>query len=306
MELKTTSFSGHESFPLRNTWLTKGVVQCSEDPELFRRDDAMVSLGVGKNMVRSIRYWCLATEVLQEDPNVRNNRRRRLTPTEIGRKVFLDGGGWDPYLEDIGTVWLLHWLLVTNGQKATTWYLAFNALYQPEFTRNTLEKTITDWARRRPKVNLNKNTLKRDIDVFVRSYVGTAGKTRQTTEDLLECPLTELGLIYEQTRYNLYTFARGPKDSLPDAVCLFALWDHARARPGQRSFTFDELAYGGRESASLGRVFKLDETSLAERLDRLADLTAGAWQFSETAGYKQVVCLRDIDPFALLDGYYSH
>lgn len=302
MDIVSVSFSGHESFPLRNTWLTKGVIGCSADPSLFTKGDAMVSLGVGKNMVRSIRHWCLATRMLEADPNVKNNRGRYLCPTIMGNRIFMVNGGWDRYLEDVGTLWLIHWLLVTNRERSTTWYFAFNALHQPEFTRIGIERAITELARKLPNVRVSERTLKRDVDVFIRTYVSAADLSDQVVEDSLECPLVELGLIYEQARSNLYAFARGPKDNLPDAVFVFAMWDYAQQRPDQRSLTFDELAYG---PLSVGRAFKLDEPSLAERLEKLAELTDGAWQFSETAGYKQVVLVRDIDAIHLLDEYYS-
>ncbi len=139
---ETYSFSGHQSFPFRNTWPTKGVVECAGDPMIFSRDDAMVTLGGGKNMVESIRHWCLATRMIQQDPNVNGGRGRRFSPTPIGDKLFHADGGWDPYLEDTGTLWLIHWLLATNREKATTWYYAFNALNRPDFDRKTLEDAI--------------------------------------------------------------------------------------------------------------------------------------------------------------------
>ena len=302
MDVLTASFSGHESFPLRSTWLTKGVVGCAQDLQLFTQDEAMVLLGVGKNMVRSIRHWCLATQMLEEDPEVKNNRGRYLRPTPIGSRVFLTDGGWDPYLEDTGTLWLIHWLLVTNGTKATTWYYAFNALHQPDFTRNSLERAIADLANRLPNKRASPNTLRRDVDVFTRTYVASDGASETATEETLECPLVELGLIVRQPSHSTYAFARGPKETLPDSVFAFAVWDYAQRRPEQRSLTFDELAYG---PLGVGRVFKLDEASLAERLDRLGDLTHGAWHFSETAGYKQVVMVGNTDPFELLGAYFG-
>lgn len=262
----------------------------------------MVLLGVGKNMVRSIRHWCLATKMLEEDPKIKNNRGRHLRPTPVGERLFLASGGWDPYLEDVGTLWLIHWLLVTHVSRATTWYFVFNELHQPEFTRNSVEHSISDLARRLPNMRFSPGTLKRDVDVFIRTYVGADGSSTQIVEESLECPLVELGLIYEQPRHSLYAFARGPKDSLPDPIFAYALSDYAQRHRERRSFTFDELAYG---PLGVGRVFKLDEASLAQRLDRLAVVTNGAWQFSETAGFKQVVFVRDLDGIALLDDYYS-
>jgi hypothetical protein len=302
MDIAAASFSGHESFPLRHTWLTKGVMGCSQDPLLFTREDAMVSLGVGKNMVRSIRHWCLATKMIEEDPTVRYNRGSYLRPTFIGSKLFLSDEGWDPYLEDAGTLWLIHWLLATNATRATTWYFAFNALHQPDFTRSGLERAIVEFAQRLPNVRASEGTLRRDVDVFIRTYAAGAGPTGQAVEDTLECPLVELGLIYEQTGHNLYTFSRGPKATLPDAVFVYALWDYANHYTDQHTLTFDELAYA---PMAVGRVFKLDEPSLAERLERLADLTNAAWQFSETAGFKQVVMVRSVDSSQLLAEHYG-
>ena len=40
------TFSGHESFPFRYSWIAKGVQRSLEDPALFVRDDATVVLGV--------------------------------------------------------------------------------------------------------------------------------------------------------------------------------------------------------------------------------------------------------------------
>lgn len=115
------SFSGHETFPFRYTWLKKAVDAVDAEPYALHADDAMVRLGVGKNMVSSIRHWGLATGMLAEGSARRGSRIRPLAPTDLGRSLFLDGG-WDPFLEDPGTLWLLHWQLASRPEPATTWY----------------------------------------------------------------------------------------------------------------------------------------------------------------------------------------
>ena len=53
--------SGHESFPCRYTWLPKAVRGLDGNARLFSDEDqAMVDLGLGKNMVRSARFWAQA------------------------------------------------------------------------------------------------------------------------------------------------------------------------------------------------------------------------------------------------------
>jgi hypothetical protein len=301
MQLSTAKFAGHQSFPFRNTWLTKGVLECARDPAFFRRDDAMVVLGVGKNMVDSIKYWCLATQVLEIDPEVKNNRGYFLRPTPLGSRIFLEDGGWDPYLEDEGTLWLVHCLLATNPEWATTVYFAFNEMPGLQFSRSTLKKGINSIAAQVPSVRATENTIKRDLSVFVRTYVGSRNATGLAPEDSLDCPLAELGLIHEEPMEGVLAFPRGPKDGLPDAVVLYSIWTYAQVQAAQRTFTFEELAY---RPFSPGRIFKLDEPALAERLERVATITSGACQMTETLGYRQVVVRDTIEPLEILQDYY--
>ena len=303
MDVSKTRFSGHQSFPFRNTWLTKGVINCSKNSAIFREDDALVIFGVGKNMVDSIKYWCLATQILETDPEIKNNRGYYLRPTRLGDKIFLDRGGWDRYLEDEGTLWLLHYLLAANPDWATTVYFAFNEMPGLEFTRSGLKRSLTKLDARVSKRRTSENTIRRDLSVFIRTYVGSHNARGVSVEDSLDCPLAELELIYEEPTQRTYAFSRGSKDSLPNAVVFYAICNYAKEKGGQRTFTFDELAY---QAFGPGRVFKLDERALAERLEQLTELTAGALQLTETAGYRQVLMTEDVDPIGLLNNYYEH
>lgn len=299
MNLRNPRFSGHQSFPVRHTWLTKGVIECAKDTSVFKRDDALVLFGVGKNMVDSIKYWTLTSQVLKIDPD--GGRGHDLIPTDIGRRIFLKDGGWDRYLEDEGTLWLLHYLLVTNPDWSTTPYYAFNELNGIEFTRHGLERILIDIAEQYD-IRASPNTIRRDVNVFIQMYAGSSRGSHSAIEDYLDCPFTDLGLIYEEPTKQVYAFSRGPKDSLPDAVVFYAITRYAEQKGEQRSFTFDELAY---QPLSPGRVFKLDELALAERLERIGDLTSGAWQLTETAGYRQLVITAEVEAYDILEHYYT-
>jgi len=128
------SFSGHETFPFRYSWLKKGIDEASKDGGVFNRDDAMTKLGVGKDMVRSIRHWCLAAGVLEDADE---SRGHRLRPTKLGESLFGDAG-WDPFLEDPATLWLIHWQICSNTKRATTWFWAFSHVHEPEFSKDAL------------------------------------------------------------------------------------------------------------------------------------------------------------------------
>ncbi len=135
------SFSGHETFPFRYTWLKKAVDAVGGDEYAFHADDAMVKFGVGKNMVSSIRHWGVATGMLEEGAARRGSRIKPFRATELGAMLFREEG-WDPFLEDPGTLWLLHWQLVSRPERATTWWWVFNQYPGTVFTRAEIQEAI--------------------------------------------------------------------------------------------------------------------------------------------------------------------
>ena len=85
-------FARHETFHPRYGWLKKGFDAAMEDGSVFHRKDATTRLGVGKNMVRAIRYWCLAYKILDEQPNEENSRIQDVVPSGFGEQLLADDG----------------------------------------------------------------------------------------------------------------------------------------------------------------------------------------------------------------------
>ena len=297
----SASFSGHETFPCRYTWLKKGVDAVRENPTIFTDDSATITLGVGKNMVRSIHHWCQVTGLIEGD-GVDSNNRRRFVPTTLGHSIFADDG-FDPYLEDVATLWLLHWQLATNNSRATTWFWAFSIFSQNEFGRDTLTSELINWSQRNTRNRISENSIKRDVDCFLRTYVPSRLTKTTVMEDTFDCPLVELDLISNSPDGNTYRFHRGPKPSLPIEIftaVLSEFWDTCFS--DNSALTYANIAYA---ENSPGQTFRLDEDTLAEYLDRLDNLTKGTLRYDETAGVKQVYRQRQVDPMKLLNSYYQ-
>lgn len=298
--IQAQTFSGHESFPLRFTWLTKAVRGC-EPPkhrDLFARDDGMVRLGVGKNMVRSIRFWGLSTAVLAEDEPV--GRQSRHCPTRLGAFLFGERGK-DPFMEDPATVWLLHWQLATN-RRLGTWHWLFNELRAAEFRKPEIVRELLTRANRNGSKTVAVDTIERDLDCLLRTYVPSDPDKRLSREELLDCPLTELGLIRRAGDRDTFAFVRAAHDSLPSSVFLFALlsfWDIAA--PKSNSLRFDQIAFA---AGSPGTVFKFTENALIDRLHRISTDSDGAIRFDETSGLRQVLRSKRTDPFPALRRHY--
>ncbi len=294
------SFSGHETFVFRHAWLKKAVDAVNLDPEIFTRDSAIVTLGVGKNMVRSILHWGLATGVLAEAPK---SRGTRLSVTDFGNKV-MGSSGFDPYLEDPSTLWLLHWNILKQDQRCTTWHYVFNSFPAAEFAKANLTQFVLDEARRAETGDIAENSIRRDVEVFLRTYVGSSDmRGSGIGEDAFDCPLSELGLIEARQGSDLYQLQRSPKPTLADYAFLYSLCDFWNGiSEGQQSLAFSEIAY---RKGSPGTVFRLDENSIADRLERLDALTKGRLVYTETAGLRQVYKHADLDPKELLEEHYA-
>jgi Protein of unknown function (DUF4007) len=273
-------FSGHETFPLRQMWLKKAFEQSQNHTvakSVFSDENAIARFGVGKNMVASIRHWALACDVMRDD----KPDSYTLTPTAI--TIFSDDG-LDPYSENLNTAWYAHWWLAGKGDRSTTWHWLFNHVTAPLFYREDLEAPLAEYARGLDgNRKLSPATLARDIETCIRGYAPRL--SGGTPEDYAEPMLTELGLIYEEHRGH-FAFRRGPKATLSDGMFAYALIEYwNRVAPGFSSLAFESIAYG---ESSPGRVFKLDENSVAERLFGLHELTKGALSWTDTAGLRQV------------------
>lgn len=274
-------FGGHEKFVFRHGWLKKGVDAVDADPRIFADDQALVTLGVGKNMVRSIRHWCLATNLIEE----LREQPRSLRVSELGRSLLVDGA-WDPFMEDSGTLWLTHWVLCSNESRALVWHLVFSKFYEQEFTKRQLVYFLGKQFDRMG-ITTTTATILREVDCFLRTYVATARNHQEAvTEETFDCPLVELDLIHFVAADNVYQVNTGPKASLPVEVFGYGLLDFLPlVASSRRTVAVDECLY---HENSPGQVFRLDENSVIQYLEELADVTAGNIQLAETAGLRQV------------------
>ncbi len=294
-------FSGHQTFVFRYGWLEKGVRGVNECSTLFSEEDALVRLGVGKNMVDSIRHWCQVTQLLEIDPDVHRNTGRHLRVTEIGRRLLLDDA-WDPFLEDDASLWLIHWLLVSNTEVGTAWKLLFSRFHRPDFTRREFVEFIRHFVEKQ-SLKVRETVISRDVDCLIRSYaVSTNGKKQASPEETFDCPLLQLDLVQPSPDGELYRFAIGPKPTLPAAVFAYAFAEYFDREAGtSNSLHVQKCLYG---EGSPGQAFKLDENSLVEYVEELEGWTGQAVTIDETAGLKQIYRRRPIDKMQILDAYY--
>ena len=297
-------FARHETFHPRYGWFRKAYAFVAEDPRIFGSNDAPVRIGVGKNMVRAIRFWGLAAKLIKEDPQSSNRRAPGLVPTPIGRSLFGDDG-WDRFMEDPGTLWLLHWLLMAPRSLLPVWWLAFNEFHAVEFTENELEAAIVAQLDATGGWDVpHRSSVSKDVSAFLRTYALAEQSGRTGIDDILDCPLRELNLIGRSPATKRYRFTLGAKPALPSEILMYAALDYiSRTNCGGHTVTISRLAY---EPGAPGKVFKLREGEILAAIEPLIHGT-DSLALSATTGAMQISWSEAPGEIAtrLLDDYFG-
>jgi hypothetical protein len=284
------SFSGHETFACKTYWLKKGLDFMRIPESRFNDETAVVDLGVGKNMVASIRYW-LRVFGLVDDNDV---------PTDFAEFIFGENGA-DLYLEDTVTLWLLHYQLI-KLQKASIYSLVFDHFrrerhdFSKPHLRRFLQRRIDE-----KKESFSDNTLESDIKTFLNGYISS---NPNDIEEGYSNVLQELNLLshYIQLddhghKIDWYRFDVSPKMDLPLEAMLFIILDN---EDYGNSISLSALA---NDEAGLGSVFLLTELALS---DKLKEIPAAYGVFTETAGNPVLQLNEGLDKWSILTNYYEN
>ncbi|KAF5042802.1 hypothetical protein DSECCO2_508850 [anaerobic digester metagenome] len=275
------SFSGHDSFYCKSLWLKKGYdfIVANND---FNAPDAVIKLGVGKNMVSSIRFWMRAFYLYNEDG---------LTLT--AHYLFDNQNGKDIYIEDLGTLWLLHYLLV-KSEFASIYKLFFIDFHRErsyEFTREQLQNFLKRKnAETRYAHLFNENTVKRDIGVLIQNYV--TPQQNKSNEDF-SALLLNLNLLKQSENKSLYFNMKG-KNNLPLEILLYAIIDDKK---DENIVSFEELM-------DIALIFCLTKTELIDAILLLVKKYSDSVTFTDDGGIKQLFFLKELDKTEILDTYY--
>jgi hypothetical protein len=279
------TFSGHESFPCKTLWLKKGYdfVVAGND---FNSPEAVVGLGVGKNMVASIRFWLKAFGVTDNDKI-----------TWLGDYLFDEISGKDKYLEDIATLWLLHFNLVFSEE--ATLYKMFFCGVQRERTHFEREQILTYVKLRMAEAGkmtlFNENTVKKDIGVLLQNY--TLPRKPQSNEDFSSL-LMDLDLIRQNSEGKGYYINVDGKRQVTKEVFLYGLLQ-LKEQEGDNTIAFDTI------QEKVGLAFCMQNYETIEMLKQLASEYSQYFAYSDVAGIKQVQFVKDLDAKQVLDNYYG-
>ncbi len=301
-------FTGHDTFPLRYGWLYKAVNYLNTNKKLTTSNEistreAIVELGVGKNMVNAIRYWADSSSIIASD----------------GEAVSLDGiylfgndktKGKDPYLEQLGSVWLLHFWLNFNYEHLTAYRYFFNYSNVQHFEKSKLLEDCSEGVKGLITGSIsNESTIKKDIDCFLSTYCRKQKSSKNNTginEDHFSSPLSELNLLQDNGG-GFYVSNLAARPDLPIEIFIYGLIRFVQIETADSktsSIDFDALLT---KPCSPGRIFRLSESGLGQKLDEAQEFSAGKVAWIDSLGLRQVKLEQTTlnNPNYYLDTFYG-
>ncbi|MFV0216663.1 DUF4007 family protein [Empedobacter falsenii] len=276
-------FSGHDTFHCKQQWLLKGF----NNPNFSTISESIISLGVGKNMVSSVKYWLEAFGITNE-----NNL------TEFSNLIFSPEVGLDPYLENEGTLWLLQYKLCQK-KYASIFHLLFTEYFDDKVNYEFSEEKVIKFILNELEINgvksISENTLSNDFKVLIRTYLSSS-KDIKNIEEEFNAPLLELNLIekIESHKYILNKINR----SIPLAILGYCILDMTQEQ-NSTSLKLEEI------KRTIGNYFCITNECLEDLLSQLHEVS-DVFVYTDHAGIATLDIKQNSEELRnkLLNNYY--
>lgn len=277
---------GHEKFPLRDGWLNKGLKAVSDDELVFIRKDipAPDALGIGNNMVKSLRYWLRAYGLILDE----GSSGAKLTG--FGSELYK----YDRYLEKNFTLWVLHSFIARNKELATSWYLFFNKCDAVDFTKEQIFQIMNrELSALAQGEKYSEKSLLTDIEVLLNMYSKTSDMDDPEEKNI--SPFASLGLLKQNS--GTWSKIHPNRRNISEWEILYGL---AILMQGKDQIAI-ESAFNG--DNGLTSIYQITNVLANEYLDRLDAM--GYINVSRTAGLDIIYRARKFTDMSVVHDYYE-
>lgn len=251
----------HGSFYIRNGWPTKIINAINEDRMIFSPNnelEAVDTIGVGRVMVKAMRYWTSAMGLATEE---KTSQGVACNLTNLGKMLLQH----DPFCQDKGSLWLLHRNLSNNEEQATAWYWAFNVYNSKSFSKDDFCSAFYSYIQRAGG-NYQKPAVDKEFDCFKNTYVSDkAFDIHRIIEENTVPFFAPLRLL----SYNAGAFERAKmsaKDIPTDILLYCIMMDNEETLQNKRQLSIDLLL---EEPKQVGKYMNLTYAVLLELLLQL-------------------------------------
>ncbi|WP_435923400.1 DUF4007 family protein [Paenibacillus sp. DYY-L-2] len=279
-------YGQHQSFYLRINWLRKAIKNIENDNRFLYREEAAEKIGLGKNMVQSLRHWVVATGIAE----VNNKAEQEIS--EFGKLM----NNYDPYVELIDTASIIHFHLVDAVEPCTAWYWYFNHYAKKLSTKEEIIDDFLFWLDKNEPKKPSVNSIKRDIDCLVRLYCDK-GKN-EDPEEVIQSPLSGIGLLIEEK--SVITKKNLKYSDIGLGALMYTLLDY-QIKTGINQISVEDIQ---KQDFLWGKVFHLPRNEIIKALDLLTHHPYSPIRFDRT-NRLDTILLPKINPLEFLEEEYK-
>jgi hypothetical protein len=215
--------------------------------------------------------------------------------TELAERLFADNG-WDPFLEDEATLWILHYKL-SSKQYSSIYHLVFSELrkIKPEFSKKHFLSKVNEID-----IKQSINIVEKDFSVFTRTYFAKPSKDK---EESFSGMFTELGLLAEvgedSQKNHLYHISNLKQNTIPWQIVLYCILDNQNYG---NSININSLF---NESVGVGNLFAFNQEGLENKLVEISENLTDVVYKNDT-GIKELQFKKNKpDGIKILESYYE-
>lgn len=296
-------FRAHETFAIRKGWLHKGMKNIVSSPTVFidKEVNPMEKLGLGTNMVKALRYWLQVSGLTYE-----NQKTRMQFLTGFGELVWEN----DKYIEEDGTLYLIHYFLSSNKEMGTSWYYFFNCYNATEFTKESYLESMKLFLYVQEKENggkeikFSERALLEDLDCILRTYLPS--QTKYSPESNMDSPFLDLQLLKVMDSKEKVFAKNSPLSLVINPLIILAVIVNEKEKLEEKDGTkVSDIKISTLESApnNIGRIFNLNNLTVAMYLDKLQNM--GYIKVIRTAGLDIVKINEELTFIEVVEKYYN-
>lgn len=286
-------FGGHETFPIRTGWLSKGLRLLSESDELFKWDEVDDMLGVGRNMAKSIGYWLTVTGL-----SSRKSKNDPFEITSLGNLIL----NRDPYFEHSITWWVLHVNLTTQSDSAVAWSWFFNDFNLERFDRLTcMNELIRTFERNGHRIP-SQRTIAREVACILQTYSMPFPFKIEDPEDATDCPFRRLRLLIHNKDTGYFERRFGSKNLPPELLGYVLGRMYENRDDDVVEIPFFEALTG---TKGPGRILVLNAEGLTLLVNQAEDVLGKKTSRAYLLGGKRMIVTIMKSPEFWLNGYFD-
>ena len=226
--------------------------------------------------------------------------------TKFGKLVWEN----DKYIEEDGSLYLIHYFLSSNKEMGTSWYYFFNHYNATEFTKESYLESMKLFLYDQEKENggkeikFSERALLEDLDCILRTYLPS--QTKYSPESNMDSPFLDLQLL-KVIDIKEKVFAKNfPLSLVINPLIILAVIVNEKEKLEEKDgIKVSDIKISTLESApnNIGRIFNLNNLTVAMYLDKLQNM--GYIKVIRTAGLDIVKINEELTFIEVVEKYYN-